>query len=427
MCGIAGIVTDRKLNLQEILGKLQDTLKNRGPDDKGIFSDSLNNSLYIAFVHTRLSIIDLTSAAHQPISNEDSSIYLVCNGEIYNYDILREELISRGHRFRSYSDNEVIIHLYEEKKENLLDDLRGMFAFTIWDKRNEKLFVARDRLGIKPLYYYCDNSIFIFASEIKAIINSGLISKEIDHEAITLYLKFGSIPSPKTIYKQIISLEPGHYLIFNYSIIQLFNYPITSNKLNRILDMLTPFSFKNVYLNYRAIFSNKEISWLIGKNFMNFDFTKYLTEDVFSINSLQEKISILEMSSYMADQLLKDSDVFGMCYSVEIRVPFIDHKLIEFVAKVPSKYKYKRIPNKYFLIKVIENLPQKIYQRPKRGFVLPLDVWMKCGLRASVEEGLRSSSVFDTFFTKKILRHFYDKKSHFSKVWSLFVLNKWLT
>ncbi len=185
----------------------------------------------------------------------------------------------------------------------------------------------------------------------------------------------------------------------------------------------------NTYLNYRGIFSNKEISQLLGsnleeENLNDFDFIKYLPESFTGVNSIKDKISVLEMSHYMANQLLKDSDVFGMAHPVEIRVPFLDHKLIEFLARVPDKYKYKRTPNKNFLIKTIGNLPEEIYKRPKRGFTLPMDIWMRNELKDCIEKELKNSSIFNRDFVQKLLKGFYNHKVHWSRIWSLYVLEK---
>ena len=180
----------------------------RGPDDGGVYTDGS-----IGLGHRRLSIIDLSELGHQPMSSEDQKFWITFNGEIYNFQSLREDLISKGYTFKSNTDTEVIIYLYQEYGENCLQHMRGMFAFAIWDQVKSCLFLARDRIGKKPLFYYFDGRTFIFASEIKSILEDHFIGKEINFEAFCDYFKYLYVPDPKTIYRNIYKLEPGHYLI----------------------------------------------------------------------------------------------------------------------------------------------------------------------------------------------------------------------
>lgn len=216
MCGICGIVSFNEQMESETIKRMGSVLIHRGPDEEGYFFNRLEapaqNKLCVALGHTRLKIIDLTKAARQPLSNEDGSVRVVFNGEIYNFISLREELESKGHIFKSKSDTEVIVHSYEEYGEECLNKLEGMFAFAIWDENNQRLFLGRDRMGKKPLYYYFDNRNFIFASEIKSILASGRVKKEIYIEGIPLYFTFGYVPSPRTFYNQIFQLPPASYL-----------------------------------------------------------------------------------------------------------------------------------------------------------------------------------------------------------------------
>ncbi|MEE8113001.1 MAG: hypothetical protein V3T23_01465, partial [Nitrososphaerales archaeon] len=183
-----------------------------GPDDEGQRILRLGD-LSIGLGHKRLSIIDLSSAARQPMTNEDGSIWLVFNGEIYNFKELRRELEQKGHRFKSNSDSEVIVHLYEEKGTRCLERLKGMFAFALWDGRSQSLFMARDRIGKKPLHYACYQDGIIFASEIKALLRHPMVSKEIDLYSLNKYLTYEYVPAPNSIFKSIKKVEPGHYLL----------------------------------------------------------------------------------------------------------------------------------------------------------------------------------------------------------------------
>jgi len=206
-----------------VLDHMGEVLKHRGPDDEGrmIFN---SRGVSIGLGHNRLSIIDLSSAAKQPMSNEDESIWLTFNGEIYNFRQLRRELEGKGHRFKSHSDSEVIIHLYEEMGPSCLEPLRGMFAFALWDSNLNALFLARDRIGKKPLHYSCYNGGVIFASEIKALLKHPKVSIDIDLNSLNKYLTYEYVPAPATIFKSIKKVEPGHYLIFQNGEMKSYQY-----------------------------------------------------------------------------------------------------------------------------------------------------------------------------------------------------------
>lgn len=233
MCGIYGYVSSRGGIQPEILRRMGDTLRHRGPDDEGEWIQH-SEELAVALGHKRLSIIDLTSAAKQPISDEDGKIWLTYNGEIYNFRELRSELAAKGHTFKSTSDGEIIVHLYEEMGAACLERLKGMFAFALWDKTQQSLFLARDRIGKKPLHYAIYDGGIAFASEIKALLKHPQVVKEIDLSALNKYLTFEYVPAPATIFKSIKKLEPGHYLSYQngkseikkYWDIPLADYPI---------------------------------------------------------------------------------------------------------------------------------------------------------------------------------------------------------
>ncbi|UCF57676.1 MAG: asparagine synthase (glutamine-hydrolyzing), partial [Deltaproteobacteria bacterium] len=209
MCGICGKLDfDGRGLSEDLFKKMCQSFSYRGPDDEGTCI-----SLPIGLGHRRLSIIDLSPAGHQPMSNEDETIWLVFNGEIYDFNELRRRLKSKGHTLKSRTDTETIIHLYEEEGIDCLKHLNGMFAFALWDGRQQKLWLGRDRLGIKPLNYYWDGRQLVFASEIKAILCDPEVPKEIDPEALDLYLTLNYIPAPWTIFKNIRKLMPGSYLV----------------------------------------------------------------------------------------------------------------------------------------------------------------------------------------------------------------------
>ena len=188
---------------------MNDQMVHRGPDQAGTFCAE-----GISLGHRRLSIIDLSEHGRQPMSNEDGSVRLVFNGEIYNFQDLAEELIAKGHQFASRSDSEVIVHGYEEYGLSILDKLRGMFAFAIWDAKRKRVFVARDRIGIKPLYYHCAGGKLVFGSEMKAILQNRDVPRRLNHQALYDYLGFEFTPAPDTMFLDIKKLPAGHYLLF---------------------------------------------------------------------------------------------------------------------------------------------------------------------------------------------------------------------
>ena len=209
MCGIAGILqTKNQGSINETLvTRMISVLRHRGPDESGMYLDP-----FIGLGHTRLSIIGLEGGA-QPLSNEDGSLWIVYNGETFNYVELRNELISKGHRFSTTTDTEVVLHLYEEFGPQFLQKLNGQFALAIWNTSNKELFLARDRTGVRPLYYTQGNGTFHFASEIKAIFVDPAITREIEPESLDQVFTFWSTLSSKTIFKDVYALSPGHYMI----------------------------------------------------------------------------------------------------------------------------------------------------------------------------------------------------------------------
>lgn len=209
MCGICGVFEfDRREPFPDAyIRKMTDAIVHRGPDDEGMYTDA-----GLGFGFRRLSIIDV-SGGHQPISNEDGSLWVMLNGEIYNYPELRRELDSKGHKFSTHSDTETIVHLYEDYGEKCFERLRGMFAIALWDSRERKLLLARDRVGKKPLYYAADGKRVVFGSELKAILPAGNLNLDVDPQALCDYFSFGYIPAPKTIYRSVRKLQPGHYLV----------------------------------------------------------------------------------------------------------------------------------------------------------------------------------------------------------------------
>ena len=211
MCGICGVVYyNRSRPVSEsLLQQMNGVLRHRGPDEHGIWSKG-----NVGLGQCRLSIIDLSPLGHQPMSNEDGTVWITFNGEIYNYLELRTELLQKGHRFRSQTDTETIVHLWEEEGEHCVERLRGMFALALWDTKRQVLFLARDRMGKKPLFYAPLADRLLFGSEIKAILQDSDFKREVDLEAMHHYLAYQSVPAPYCAFKNIRKLPPAHYLLF---------------------------------------------------------------------------------------------------------------------------------------------------------------------------------------------------------------------
>jgi asparagine synthase (glutamine-hydrolysing) len=213
MCGICGIfeTQDEKIVQKSTLKAMADTIRHRGPDDEGFYACG-----GVGLAHRRLSIIDV-AGGHQPLANEDETVWIAFNGEVYNFEELNRQYLSSGHQFRTRSDTETIVHLYEELGEECFAKLRGMFAIALWDGRRKRLLLARDRLGKKPIYYSWDGRRLVFGSEIKALWKAGGLSKEMDLEALSDYFSYLYVPAPKTIYKHVRKLRPAHYLVIDKS------------------------------------------------------------------------------------------------------------------------------------------------------------------------------------------------------------------
>ena len=220
MCGIAGIIYQDSNQRADrmLLHAMCDAITHRGPDDQGLYLKGP-----VGMGMRRLSIIDV-AGGHQPIFNEDGSICIVFNGEIYNHQELRNEMIEKGHSYTTQTDTESILHLYEEFGTRCVDRLRGMFAFAIWDGRNRKLFIARDRVGIKPLFFTFNKDRLLFSSEIKSILKDPTVPRETDWQALNAYFALSYIPAPRTIFRGISKLLPGHFLVWDNGKVQIEQY-----------------------------------------------------------------------------------------------------------------------------------------------------------------------------------------------------------
>ncbi|KKU14136.1 MAG: Asparagine synthetase [Parcubacteria group bacterium GW2011_GWC2_45_7] len=215
MCGIAGIIGTEQLVQKPLLKKIAASLAHRGPDDEGIEIVPVGDGgRVVGLVHRRLAIIDLSPAGHQPMRDETTDNWIVFNGEIYNFKAVKIELEKKGHAFRSQSDTEVILKAYAEYGVKCVEKLRGMFAFALFDARAQKLFLAVDRFGIKPLYYFKSENLFAFSSEVKALLASEIVPRKVNFEAVQSFLAFGAVQAPLTIVKGVQAMLPAQYLVY---------------------------------------------------------------------------------------------------------------------------------------------------------------------------------------------------------------------
>ncbi len=623
MCGVAGIFDFSEGRLGDHLGRdlrhMLDRMQHRGPDDRGEVNLPVTGGHTLHLGHQRLSIIDLTPGGHQPMANDSEMLWISTNSEIYNYRELRDELAAK-YRFASHSDTEVLLKAYEEWGIDCLHRLRGLFAFAIWDAEQSTLFLARDRLGIKPLYYFHNEDCFLFASEIRALLAANIPQATLNPAGLYHYLSYGSLSSPATLIDAIHELPPGHWLkasaggieikeywsparsaqpasgdaqetvreklqqslryrlisdaplgaflsggidssavvahaaaqsqeplktlsvVFNehefdesgYSNLVAKRYgtehhalPLTESDLLDALplavaDMDQPtvdgintwfiarcakergwkvalsglggdelfggyesFTLAPRLLRMRSFFDALPSSWsrlmgtalkhLPGGSVKMSKLAHYLcgqsVHPYFLIRSLfceddlrrlffdshllqqeidrhrqsttsllenlkpldvRDRISYLEMTHYLPNTLLRDTDVMGMAHGLEIRVPLIDHELVESVFPIPAEVKYQSQTPKHLLAHSIPGgLPDEIVQRKKMGFTLPFENWLRGGIKQEVETVLLSpvrplSDFLSDAAIENVWTGFLAKRTSWSRPWALYILKKWI-
>ncbi len=604
MCGINGIFSFNNPleNADYLLTKMNDSIAHRGPDAEGVFVD--NN---IALGHRRLSIIDVSNHANQPMYGLNR-YSLVFNGEIYNYQNLKSQL---NYDFETNSDSEVIIAAYHKWGEDCVKHFNGMFAFAIWDNHKNELFIARDRVGIKPLYFYHDENQFVFSSQIKGILASGKIKPELNSSQLSNYLKFQTIYAPNTILKKIYLLEAGTTLLLDKSGIKkekywstekdksqvnTDSYSETKTKVNSLLtnaverrmvsdvpfgaflsggidsslmvalmskvstspintfnisfaekefseakyaeavankyktnhteinltpnDLLNdietainfmdspsadgintfvvskhtrkhgvkmaisglggdelfagypqfkqieflnkiscidklPLSFRSFIAKEISKYSNradlnKIASWLECEKWniqgLYPTFRQQSTEaDILQIINSKDKEGIIyhdkstllnnmsanEINTYLQHVLLRDSDQMSMASALEVRVPFMDHELIDYVLTIPDNYKYPTTQKKLLVESFPDILTPEITNRKKMGFVFPWDNWLRNELKEFVEINLAELENYSDFNISGIQNIWIkfldgDKSIYWTQIWGLVVLGNWL-
>lgn len=623
MCGIFGIVSAKpRSELVEPLARASRALAHRGPDDEGIeFISNDRDSLSIAFSHRRLSILDLSPAGHQPMCDQSTGNWITYNGEVFNFRDVRRHLESHGLTFNSQSDTEVLLKGYGLLGQKAITDWRGMFAFGFWDARQRQLTLVRDRLGIKPLYYYHDGDSFLFASEIRTLLATGLVPRQMSRAAIDSYLAFGSVQQPLTIIENVYAVLPGHTLTFadgrihtkpywemrtalsgnvtrdpQELVTEIRELLLESVRLRLVSDVpvgvflsggidssavvslmrqatsseIRSFSicFKeqdfneqpyaeqvakqfqtahksiliteaqalaklpgalaamdqpsidgvNTYLiseavaqsglkvavsglggdevfvgygffrtiardeqlrrqvknipfglrkaaaaaissvatspraaKFGALLQSNQLSehavqlhrQLLGDNqrhqllgqadFRSTDQQKFEAWTMHRLASSSEadsinQASMLELGGYMTDTLLRDTDTMSMAHGLEVRVPLIDHRLVERMLQIPGDMKLRAGKQKWLLVEATGDLPAEVTDRRKRGFELPFKHWLQGALRERIEDSLHSSSLAEVInpdAARSTWQDFLAGSTTWSRVWSLYVLDKW--
>lgn len=607
MCSIGGIIGETQ-DVQYILEKMNRKMSHRGPDAEGYYFDE-----NIGLTHCRLSIIDITEGANQPLFDATGRYVIVFNGEIYNYQALKQEI--KGYAWQTTSDTEVILAAYQKWGADCLKFLNGMYAFAIWDKTKKELFIARDRLGVKPFYYSYKAKRFIFASEIRAILATGMVAKELNSEAIIDILSFQAVKTPRSIVSDIQQLPPGccalltkagfsieqYWSIANPKSSYSFNlsYQETINKTkilfteaiksrmiadvpisaflsggidssaivavmahlspkpietysiifkekafdeskysriiakkyqtkhtevllspNRLLDELPAFfssmdspttdgintyvvskivaeaggkvalsglggdelfggyqgfrrycrfsyfanmqiialsklmlpllpsnrqgnkiadlvnsnkwNLSTFYNNSRAIFLGKEIENLGLESKYRVPWLDLIDSNV-TTYPLLSQYSIAELTNYTLDVLLKDSDQMSMASALEIREPFFDYRLIEFLISVPDKFKYQSNIPKSLLVKALGDfLPSEIVYRPKKGFTFPWGKWLRNELFPFCIHNIDALSQRGIFDKKALLNLLDDFKNNrngilWLHIWALITIESYLS
>jgi asparagine synthase (glutamine-hydrolysing) len=625
MCGILGLIAKQSPEADRALSLGTRALAHRGPDDEGMETLPLrwDPQRCVGLGSRRLAVLDLSPAGHMPMYDPQTGSWLVFNGEIYNFQAIRVELEKLGHRFCSHGDTEVLLKAYGEWGERCLDRLAGMFAFAVWDARRESLFLARDRLGVKPLYYYSTGDLFVFGSEVRALLATGLVPRRLDATGLASCLAFGAVQDPFTIIQGVRSLPPGHLLIWDKDRLEVREYwglaevaarpsktddpddavakvrelirqavsqrlvsdvplgvflsggvdsssivataseassepvetfsvvfgdsefseaaysdqvaqmfgchhhriqlsetqllqeipealasmdqpsidgintyvvsraakragvtvalsgvggdelfagystfrsvprmmsfqrragwlaPVVkgsssllgnhqTNRLSKLLALAGNSYFgDHPYFLYRALFLPGAVRALLASQGASdgAPAAPWIHRDwVQKVRGLDKvtQVSVLEGASYMANMLLRDGDCMSMGVSLEVRNPFLDHRLWEYVLPLTRELKLDpKLPKPLLLRAAGTRLPSEIYLRPKMGFTLPFERWMRDGLGKKIEHTLLNDQLGEEGPLARravadVWKAFLAGRVNWSRPWAVFVLQEWV-
>lgn len=400
MCGIMGF------NFQTNHPWLLRLLHHRGPDNASkVEFDKFT------LIHNRLSIVDHNSKSNQPFKSSCGRYTIVFNGEIYNYKELKNKL-KNEHDFITDSDTEVLLYLYIKYDKECLKYLRGMFAFAIYDKVKDRLFCARDRVGIKPFIYYFKDGKFIFGSELNSIFSLLDTKPKINQESILQYLKYLYIPYPNTIFEHIYKLSPAHILIYENKSIKIEKYWDSDS-----------FIGKNNGLTESEILCKLDILF-------NESIKLQMISDVELCSFLSGGIDSSLIFYYI--HMLYYRDIMSMANSFEVRFPLIDHKIIEFMTSIDSKWRIKNGQTKYLMRKLLTGkIPDSIINKKKLGLNPPIGIWLKNDLRILIsnylsKEIIEKRGLFEYGFIQQMIYEFDNNiKDRSLNIWALIVLEEW--
>src|SRR3989454_216040 len=529
MCGICGVAGGDPARGGELVQRMCGSMVHRGPDDEGsIHLDGVTLGM------RRLSIIDI-EGGHQPMANEDSTVWVVQNGEIYNHRHLREQLLAAGHMFATKSDTEVLVHGYEEWGERMVERLNGMFAFALLDRRKASLMLARDRMGIKPLHYAVDGERLVFASELKALLQDPALRKGIDPVALDEYLAYEFVPSPRSIVRGVNKLRPGHTLSWSLtdrrpavrrywapelnlepargpgnldeecarlrdeplgdaSIIptyllsaftrqhvkvalggdggdELFaGYPtLQAHRLagyylrtpgllrRRVVEPVVrrlPVSRSNLSFDFRAkrfvagaghtvaerhqrwmgSFAREERSTLLSPEVRTEAAAtdgESLVAEYASIDALNQALMI-DMRLYLENDILVKLDRASMMASLEGRVPVLNNDFVAYATSLPLHMKLNGLRTKFLLKRALRGiLPDRILDRPKKGFGIPVAEWFRGPLKEQMlsalsRDRLPPPGLFEPRAVQQLVEdHLSGRRDNRKQLWTLFAFELW--
>src|SRR5919108_686103 len=464
MCGIAGIFDLSGRPVADAgLGTMNEAIRHRGPDDGGQYVEQ-----GLGLANRRLAIIDLSPAGHQPMANEDGSLLLVYNGELYNFTELVPLLQSRGHTFHSKTDTEVILHAYEEWGPACLERMNGMFAFALWDQRRRELFLARDRFGIKPLYYALHDGRFVFASEIKSLLHAG-IPRRVSPEALVEYFTFQNMLSDLTLFDGVRLLPAGHTLTVSddgalsrrywdltfdpddsvsedewaeqirgtfeevvtrqlVADVPVGSYlsggmdsasiaAIASRNVPRLMTFTGGFDLSSV-TGFELVFDERADAEVVASEFRTQHYEMVMHAG--------------DMAWALPELVWHLEDMVSMAHSLEVRVPFLDNALVALAERIPARIKHGRGGGKELLRKAMAPLlPAEIVEKRKQGFSPPDQSWYRGPTMDYLREILLDPrslgrGYFQPSFVRRVLEeHLEGRVNHRLLIWSLLCFEWW--
>ncbi len=409
MCGIAGLVHLDPRGLADAgeVARMTRTLVHRGPDGEGVWTKGA-----VGFGHRRLAILDLSEAGAQPMADRQGEITVTYNGEVYNWRDLRRELEGLGHSFHTECDTEVLVEGWRAWGVGLLDRLEGMYAFAVHDGRTGQVLLARDRLGIKPLYWAEVDGTVLFASEVRALLASGRLTAAPDRERVDAFLTLGYVPGERTFFEGIRKLRPGHALLVEGGAVRTW----------RTWDPARIQPVELPYAEARAELDRRFTATL----------ERHLMSDVPLGCFLSGGVDSSGVVAWLADDLLLKADKMTMAASIELRVPFLDHGLVEFGLGLPREFKVQGGVGKRILKDLFSELvPRDLLYRTKQGFPVPVSRWFREGLRDRVEGLLTSERCLDRGYLRPeyvrgvLQRHASGREDLGRRLFALVVLELW--